>query len=261
MTQSLNDVRAVLLDIEGTTTPIAFVHDVLFSYARTHVKNFLAANFGSAEIREDLALLRDEHACDSEQGLEPPALARASREDEAGSHDDEVGSMADYVCWLIDRDRKSAGLKSLQGKIWERGYVEGTLKAPVFADVAPALGRWHDAGLKIGIYSSGSVLAQKLLFEHTESGDLTRFIDRYFDTSSGAKTKAESYRRIASDFGLRERALLFVSDVAAELDAAGEAGMQTLLCVRPGNTPQPSREGRSVVHSFDDIHVQRLKDA
>jgi enolase-phosphatase E1 len=205
-------------------------------------------------------MLRDEHATDSERGLEPPPLARSSRNGEVGSSQDEIASMAAYVCWLIECDRKSAGLKSLQGKIWERGYVEGTLKAPLFADVAPALRRWRGAGLKVGIFSSGSVLAQKLLFAHTEDGDLMRLIDRYFDTSSGAKTDAGSYRRIASAFGLRARDILFISDVAAELDAADEAGMPALMCVRPGNPPQPKREGRRVVSCFDDIQYLSLDD-
>jgi enolase-phosphatase E1 len=254
MTQSPTDVRAVLLDIEGTTTPIAFVRDVLFSYARSDVKNFLAARFGSAEIQDDIERLRGEHAADLERGLEPPALARGSREDE-------IASLAAYVRWLIERDRKTAGLKSLQGKIWERGYLEGTLKAPVFPDVVPALRRWRGAGLKIGIFSSGSVLAQKLLFSHTDAGDLTGLIDLYFDTSSGAKAEAASYRRIASAFMLPARELLFISDAVAELDAAGEAGVQTLLCARPGNAPQPSREGRQIIRSFDDIPDLRVKES
>jgi enolase-phosphatase E1 len=248
------NARAVLLDIEGTTTPIAFVHDVLFSYARSHVKHYLAAHFGAAEILDDLARLREEHSDDLQRGLEPPALER-------GSRDDEVSSMAAYVCWLIGRDRKSAGLKSLQGKIWREGYLEGTLKAQVFEDVAPALRRWHGAGLKIGIFSSGSVLAQKLLFAHTEAGDLTEFIAHYFDTSSGAKTEAASYRRIASALGLRTGEVLFISDVVAELDAAVAAGMRALLCVRPGNQPQPSDEGRQLIRSFDEIPDPRAKDS
>src|ERR1044071_10071988 len=178
------NVRAILLDIEGTTTPIAFVHEVLFSYARTHVKDFLSANSNSAEVSADVALLREEHAADVSNGHQPP------------------DSIAAYVEWLIERDRKSTGLKSLQGKIWRQGYVDGSLKSQVYADVAPALERWRARGLSINIFSSGSVLAQKLLFAHTEAGDLTRFIDDYFDTNVGKKGEAESYRRIAEKMEL-----------------------------------------------------------
>lgn len=239
-------IRGVLLDIEGTTTPIAFVHEVLFSYARMQVKDYLAAHFDSAETRADIAKLREEHAVDLKQNLDPPALADAPREAE-------IDSLVAYIHWLIDRDRKSTGLKSLQGKIWKEGYLDGTLKASLFADVAPALRRWRRAGLKISIFSSGSSLAQQLLFAHTEAGDLTGFIDNYFDTSCGSKTASESYRRIASALDLPAQEILFISDVASELDAARATGMQTRLCIRPGNHPQTSAEGHSIAQSFEDL--------
>src|ERR1051325_758189 len=130
------NVRAILLDIEGTTTPIAFVHEVLFSYARTHVRDFLKANFNSAEVRADIALLREEHR--NEVSKNPPALNENSL----------IDSVADYVEWLIARDSKSTGLKSLQGKIWRQGYLDGSLKSQVYADVAPALERWRSEGFR-----------------------------------------------------------------------------------------------------------------
>ncbi len=246
MTVSLTTtrIRGILLDIEGTTTPIAFVHEVLFSYARSRVSNYLAEHSDAAETLADLAQLRDEHAADVKQNLRPPALV---------PRDAEIDSFVAYVCWLIDRDRKSMGLKSLQGKIWRQGYLEGTLKAPLFADVLPALERWHREGLKISIFSSGSSLAQKLLFAHTEAGDLTLFIDNYFDTNIGLKTEVESFHRIAMALGLPAREILFVSDVVGELDAASEAGMQILLCVRPGNHAQPHPERYQNIQSFDEI--------
>ena len=224
----LDDVRAILLDIEGTTTPIAFVHDVLFTYAREHVREFLDKNFGA----DDIALLREEHAVDVKEGRNPPPLT------------------AEYVEWLIALDRKSTGLKSLQGKIWRQGYEEGSLQAQVFADVAPAFERWRERGFKISIFSSGSVLAQQLLFAHTEVGDLTRFIDSYFDTNVGKKGDAESYRRIAEAIDLEPEQILFISDVVAELDAANRAGMKTILSIRPGNEPQPQYPS---IRSFDEI--------
>lgn len=251
MTQDLlnRDIRAVLLDIEGTTTPISFVHQILFSYARLHVKNFLAEQFDSAEVLADLAKLRHEHAVDLEQGLKPPELFE-------GTRDAEIDSLVEYVNWLIDRDRKSTGLKSLQGKIWKEGYRNGALKAQVFADVPPAFERWRHAGLSINIFSSGSALAQRLLFAHTEAGDLTNFIDNYFDTTVGSKQDSDSYQRIAAALNLRASEVLYISDVAGELDAAKATGVQTLLCVRPGNQPQPSAERYKRVESFDVLEPE-----
>ena len=231
----LDNVRGILLDIEGTTTPIAFVHDVLFSYARDHVREFLHANADKEELLADVALLREEHADDVSKDRNPPPL------------------VADYVEWLIAVDRKSTGLKSLQGKIWRQGYEDGSLKSQVFADVAPAFERWAQRGLSINIFSSGSVLAQKLLFAHTGVGDLTRFIDGYFDTNVGKKGEAESYRRIAEKMNLPTAHILFVSDVIDELNAADEAGMKTLLSIREGNAPQDNVKRYPEILSFDQI--------
>ncbi|HVI72489.1 MAG TPA: acireductone synthase [Pyrinomonadaceae bacterium] len=232
----MDQVRGILLDIEGTTTPIAFVHDVLFSYARAHARDFLKNN--QDEVRADVALLREEHAGDVKNNLQPPE------------------SIADYIDWLIDRDRKSTGLKSLQGKIWRQGYLNGSLKSQVFADVAPAFERWRAAGLKVSIFSSGSVLAQQLLFAHTDAGDLTKFIDDYFDTNVGKKGDAESYRKIAAAMDLKPSQILFISDVVAELEAAKEARMKTILSIRPGNSPE---EWSQAIHSFDEVS-QDLQD-
>jgi enolase-phosphatase E1 len=227
-------VRGILLDIEGTTTPIAFVHDVLFSYARAQASEFLKNNITSDEVRADLAMLYEDHAQDICNDQEPPALS------------EELESLADYVEWLIDQNRKSTGLKSLQGKIWRQGYSDGSLKSQVFPDVAPAFERWRAAGLSINIFSSGSVLAQQLLFAHTDAGDLTKFIDKYFDTNTGKKGEAESYERIAEAMGLDPSEIVFISDVVDELDAAEEAGMQTLLSIRPGNEPQIGTEHQKI---------------
>jgi enolase-phosphatase E1 len=238
-------IRGVLLDIEGTTTPIAFVHEVLFSYARSQVRRFLIEHFASAEVLADLQQLRAEHALEK-QNLQPPALVEEPRD--AG-----IDSLAAYISWLIDRDRKSTGLKSLQGKIWQQGYSDGTLKAELFADVRPALERWRRAALKISIFSSGSSFAQKLLFAHTAAGDLSDLIDNYFDTTLGSKTDVASYHRIASALNLPAQDILFISDVVLELDAADAAGMRTLLCVRPGNQPQPIAERYRTIRDFDEI--------
>jgi enolase-phosphatase E1 len=243
----MQGIRGVVLDIEGTTTPIAFVYDELFNYSRTHVRDYLARHFDTGAVRADVQLLRAEHAEDVSKGKQqPPPLA------EPGSAT-EIDSLAQYVNWLIDLNRKSTGLKSLQGKIWHEGYADGSLRSQVFPDVAPALARWRVAGLSINIFSSGSALAQQLLFAHTEAGDLTSFINYYFDTTVGKKGEAESYRRIAEGIGVRPEELLFVSDIVAELAAAREAGMKVVLSIRPGNQTQESADQYPSIHSFDEL--------
>ena len=238
---SIAEVRGILLDIEGTTTPIAFVHETLFSYAREHVKDYLAKHFNTEDVRADIQLLREEHAVDVKEGKQPPPLTA------------EIESIVGYVSWLIDLNRKSTGLKSLQGKIWQEGYSDGTLRAPVFPDVAPALVRWRNGGLNVSIFSSGSVLAQQLLFRHTEAGDLTPFINHYFDTAVGKKDDVESYRRIAQTIGLPPEEILFVSDVVSELTAAREAGMKTVLSIRPGNQPQEHADQYQSIQSLEEL--------
>jgi enolase-phosphatase E1 len=214
--------KIILLDIEGTTTPIDFVYDVLFPYARQNFAKFLSLHADSADIRGDLARLREEHEADIKRGLNPPPYNAVS-----------------YLHWLMDSDRKSTPLKSLQGKIWEEGYRAGELKSRVFSDVPPAFERWRRQEKLIYIFSSGSVLAQQLLFKYTELGDLSGYISGYFDTNIGPKSEVESYRRIAAVVGFQE--ILFISDVTKELAAAREAGMQVMLSIRPGNHPQPDR--------------------
>jgi enolase-phosphatase E1 len=236
VTESL-PTAGILLDVEGTTTPIAFVHDVLFPYARQHVRDYLVQH--ATELDGDIAHLRAEHARDLSSGAAPPPLTN------------DPDSIATYVHWLIDRDRKSTGLKTLQGKIWREGYTNGTLKSQVYDDVRPAFERW--TGLQICIFSSGSVLAQQLLFAHTDHGDLTTFISEYFDTNVGPKTDAESYRRIANKMDLLPHEILFISDVVTELEAATAAGMQTRLSIRPGNQPQPDPNRFQIIHTLDEI--------
>ena len=222
------NVNAILLDIEGTTTPIEFVYEVLFPFAQQHVKDFIQQHRESADVRADIAGLRVEYHVDIERGDEPPDW----RED---ANDSWLESVTAYVHWQMKQDRKSTALKSLQGKIWEAGYLNGRLLGQVYPDVPPAFARWRKQEKQIYIYSSGSILAQKLLFAHTSDGDLSGYINDYFDTTTGAKTAPASYHAIAERVALPAREILFLSDVTAELDAARDAGMRTTLCVRPGN--------------------------
>lgn len=244
MTNVATETRSLLLDIEGTVTPISFVHEVLFPFARAQVQDFLIQHSTDAGVQEDLQRLADENRLDqsrtSEGEKRPPRTGET------------LESIVAYVNWLIDLDRKSPALKSLQGKIWEEGYRNGTLKAPLFEDVVPGIERCRSAGIKIGVFSSGSVLAQKLLFAHTETGDHSDLIDEHFDTEVGSKVSSTSYQEIARRLERSPSGITFVSDVTNELKAAREAGMATLLCVRPGNPPQAERDQFRVIHSFSE---------
>jgi len=244
MTDAATKTRAVLLDIEGTVTPISFVHDVLFPFARTHVGSHLTQHSTRTEVQGDIAALLRERSLDEERGEQPSQIENGVWSIEA---------IVAYVNWLIERDRKSPALKSLQGKIWEQGYRDGILKAPLFDDVVPNLRRLRKQRIGIAIFSSGSVLAQKLLFAHTETGDHTGLIDQHFDTSVGSKVSSASYREIAKRLELSPIEMIFVSDVTNELKAAMESEMGVLLCVRPGNRPQSASEEFQAIRSFSEI--------
>jgi enolase-phosphatase E1 len=235
------DARAIILDIEGTTTPIAFVTKTLFPYARTHLTSYL--NSHRAALADLIDRLRAEHHQEADES--PPSWSDASE-------DARLRSATEYVDWLMDRDRKSPALKELQGRIWKDGYRSGELIGEVFPDVPVALERWHRSGIPVGIFSSGSVLAQRLLFRHSSFGDLTSYLQWHFDTAVGAKGEAESYTRIASTVGAMPEAILFVSDIVRELDAARTAGMQTVMSLRPGNPEQPAHDHR-VARTLDEI--------
>ncbi len=230
-------MKAILLDIEGTTTPIDFVHKTLFPYAANNIDNYVGENF--AAVSDEIAALKAEHSSDT---------AYEEKFDEASPE-----SVAAYLKFLIDVDRKSTPLKTIQGKIWQRGYENGELKGEVFADVPPAFERWQTAGKKIAIYSSGSVLAQKLIFGYSDRGDLTSLISEYFDTTTGAKRDTESYKKIAEALKLAPADILFISDIPAELDAARGAGLTTALTLRKGNAELTEEPTHRIIQSFDEI--------
>jgi enolase-phosphatase E1 len=222
---------AVVLDIEGTTTPLAFVHETLFPFARRALESFVREQIAGPEAASIFRALRADWLADVARGDAPPPWP------DQGPHEQQAAAIVSYAAWLMDRDRKAFGLKELQGLIWQRGYHDGSLRGEVYADVADALRRWHESGVAVAIYSSGSVLAQQVLFRSTPFGDLTPQIDAYFDTGVGAKRDPESYRRIAEALGRAPERLLFISDVPAELEAARGAGCTAVLCIRPGNAP------------------------
>jgi enolase-phosphatase E1 len=239
-------VQTILLDVEGTTTPIAFVAEKLFPYARRHLRRHVEQHASAPEYAKLWEQLRWEHAKDREAGQPVPIWVDTP----AAVH---LASVVGYMEWLMDRDRKSTALKDLQGRLWEEGYRLGELQGDVFADVPRALERWRADGLEIGIFSSGSILAQQLLFRHSSAGDLTGYLRWHFDTTSGGKADAESYRRIAAAMTVPPHAVLFISDVVRELDAARAAGLQTRLALRPGNAAAPDGHGHSIVRTFDDV--------
>ncbi len=197
-------VKYVITDIEGTTTDIRFVHDVLFPFARKHLPAYVEQNQQLDKVQKVIAEVK------------------AELPDDAG--------LADVIAQLLEwiaQDKKVTALKTLQGYIWQSGYESGELKSHIYDDVVPMLELWHDQGITLGIYSSGSIGAQKLLFAHTEKGDLTPLFSHYFDTNIGHKRESQSYTNISAEIGVEPSDVLFLSDVVEELDAAKAAGMRT----------------------------------
>lgn len=239
--------RLYLLDVEGTVAPVSFVTETLFPYARKRFADFLQEGFEDRAIRSDLALLAEERQAETDAGA--PPVAQSCRRSASGLPGF-VPTSLDYLLWLMDRDRKSTALKSLQGKIWKAGYERGELKSELFGDVPGALERWSREA-RVAIYSSGSAEAQVLFFRHSNYGDLTPMISGYFDTRTGPKQASASYAAIAEQMNVTPADVLFFSDVVGELDAAREAGCGTRLVVRTGNAAVDSPNGHDAIRSFD----------
>jgi enolase-phosphatase E1 len=239
--------RAILLDIEGTTSSISFVYDVMFPFARRELESYLSEHWGRDDLVAACGRLAEDagHASfDSWMSGSPdPKLQRCCVKDE--------------VARLMDADVKSTGLKELQGLVWRAGFESGEMQSHVYDDVVPALERWSATGLDIRVYSSGSIGAQKLFFGHTIFGDLLGHFRGHYDTTIGSKSETESYRKIAAEFGCLPSEILFVSDVVRELDAAQSAEFRTVLSIRPGNPDLASTNGHPSVHAFDEIVVAR----
>ncbi len=238
-------VRIILLDIEGTTTPVDFVYKTLFPYASRKLESFLRKNSANPEIGELVEDLHAQHELDERKGLKPPSWLDDSEEVR-------VRSSVAYGQWLIARDSKCTPLKALQGKIWQQGYMSGELKGEVYPDVPAAFERWKRKGKIIGIYSSGSVLAQQLLFGSIPTGNLTAYISAFFDTRVGEKKEAESYRKIAVSLSCEPTQVLFISDAAKEIEAARSAGMQALLCERYSRPNAPTGP-EQVIYDFGGV--------
>lgn len=217
-------IRVILTDIEGTTSSISFVHDVLFPYAAEHMEEFVREGHQSSlQIDREISAQLD-------------AVAEVS-----GVDRNDIDGLIDVLLGWIREDRKETSLKVLQGMLWQQGYQEGAFKGHIYEDAADYLQRWHDRGFRLFVYSSGSVKAQKLIFGFSEAGDLTPFFSGYFDTRVGAKKDPEAYRTILDELGVEAGTVLFLSDVEAELEAAEATGMKTVWLVRDGEKPETSR--------------------
>ncbi len=224
-------VRAILTDIEGTTTPIRFVTGVLYPFARQRLPGFLRDRAEDSSVSTILAEVQAE----------------------IGSSMDLAGITTQLLAWM-DADRKVAPLKDLQGFIWEQGYREGALQTNMYPDAARRLKQWHGQGLRLYVFSSGSVQAQRAIFSHTDAGNLDELFSGHFDTRIGHKRDPNAYRRIAETIGLPPREILFLSDVREELDAARRAGMNTNWLVRE-RMPSGFAAAHRLIRSFDQVRA------
>ncbi|MBM5814299.1 MAG: acireductone synthase [Cyanobacteria bacterium M_DeepCast_100m_m1_067] len=234
-------VTHVLLDIEGTTCPVSFVSSTLFPYAAEQLEVFLEGHHNDPAVK---TLLGEVDAA-WQQDADPEAQALRQQG---------AINVVPYLQWLIRRDRKLTPLKDLQGLVWEQGYRSGALTGPLFADVPGALRSWHGAGLVLAVYSSGSVAAQRLIYGHSNAGDLRSLFSHWFDTRIGPKQTPESYATIADQLGVAPEQVLFVSDALTECQAAAAAGMQVVFSDREGNPGRDPGPFERIV-SFDNLEL------
>ncbi|WDI43224.1 acireductone synthase [Bremerella sp. P1] len=237
--------NVILLDIEGTTSSVSYVFDVMFPYVLRELDNFLKCGWNEPELGPVLDLIAQD------AGSEDFASWTADCTDELQRRE----KVATEIRRLMDGDVKATGLKALQGLIWKDGFERGELVAQVYDDVPEALEAWTSAGLRVYIYSSGSIKAQKLFFGHSEAGNLLKYFSGHFDTTTGPKKEASSYNAIAAEVGEAAEKILFISDIVAELDAAKEIGMDTRLSIRPGNKPVEDGHAHQAITSFAQVSI------
>ena len=217
----------------------------MFPFARKRVPEFVTSNWDTDELNGCIELLAndlDEASVDSWL---------------SGDAETNQQTVIDAVVNMIDNDVKATGLKQLQGIVWKSGFHSGEMVAHLYDDSAPAMQRWKEQGLDLRIYSSGSVAAQKLFFGHSVAGDLLGLFSAHYDTKTGPKKEAESYRKIVADSGVDANQIVFVSDVPAELDAAAEAGLQTVLSIRPGNAKVENADDYQAIESFEALEIAK----
>ncbi|MDH5546177.1 MAG: acireductone synthase [Gammaproteobacteria bacterium] len=228
-------IKAIVTDIEGTTSSISFVHEVLFPYAREHIQTYVEANAQKPEVQ---ALLDEVRTITGQAELSVAEV------------------IAQFKQWIAE-DKKITPLKAIQGMIWEDGYRTGSFTGHIYDDSVRALRQWHQQGLALYVFSSGSVFAQKLLFGFSDAGDLTPLFSGYFDTNIGSKREVPAYQTIVSQLGLPADEIVFLSDIREELDAAREAGMHTIWFVRDASVD--ANAAHQQVTSFDAIDLKAIK--
>lgn len=251
-------VDCILLDIEGTTTSISFVKDVLFKYVRDNLDTFIKSNWNEPKMKECLQVLIKQSEVDVSQDLEGVVPIPSFPNDTASTSEVETfqNAVISNVLWQMSLDRKTTSLKELQAYMWISSYNSGVIHGHIFDDVPEAFEKWKSLGKRIYIYSSGSIAAQKLLFQHTTAGDLTKLLSGYFDTTTGPKMESQSYEKIAQNIGMVPSKILFLTDIPKEALAALTAGMKTFLVVREGNAPIPKEENCcKKIYSFSQIDI------
>jgi len=242
---TITGLQHVLLDIEGTTCPVCFVSEVLFPYAQQQMPIFLADQEQNQIVRD---LLEQVFAA-WDQDPEPEAVSLGERYPQKNSE-----AAVRYLSWLIGKDRKLTPLKELQGLIWRQGYDKGILKAPLYSDVPGALNRWHKTGLGLSVYSSGSIKAQKLLYQHSTHGDLSNLFSHWFDTKIGNKYHKESYFKIAKTLNTNPSQIVFISDSKSELNAAQDAGFKVLFSQREDN-PEKDNGDYKAIKNYTELNL------
>ncbi|XP_061850113.1 enolase-phosphatase E1 isoform X2 [Colius striatus] len=229
--------------------------ETLFPYIKDNVKEYLRAHWEEEECQQDVGLLRKQAQEDSSlDGAVPIPLESGSGEEEL---EQVIQAVVDNVHWQMSLDRKTTALKQLQGHMWRAAYATGQVKGEIFKDVVPAIQKWRQAGMKVYIYSSGSIEAQKLLFRYSTEGDILELFDGHFDTKIGSKVQSESYRRIAASIGYATNNILFLTDLPREASAAEEADTHVAVVIRPGNAGLTDDEKSyySLISSFTELFL------
>ena len=246
-------ISHILLDIEGTTCPVSFVSDMLFPYATHNIKRFAEQHHSRPDIKKILNEAGDELTKDA-------SVSAAKQTQWLGDNATDWQGICDYLIYLISIDRKSTALKDLQGKIWRQGYEEGEIKSHLYPEAGQCFHEWRSQSKALAVYSSGSVEAQKLLYQYTESGDLRPLFMHWFDTHTGPKKEAQSYSSICSSMNVEPGSVLFVSDSGAECDAARQAGLKTLFSLRGGN-PDLDPRSHQAITSLNEVTEYLIKEA
>ncbi|XP_071079299.1 enolase-phosphatase E1-like [Haliotis cracherodii] len=248
----LGGVKAVIVDIEGTTTPISFVKDTLFPYITDNLDTYLKKHYDDTETQKDITALRTLAAKDKSDSVD----GVVEIPDGSSDKEDILKAVSENVRWQMSKDRKSTELKQLQGHMWQEGYQSGAFKGEVFDDVPAVIQQLSEEGIKLYVYSSGSVEAQKLLFANTSEGDLVELFTDFFDTTIGSKTASSSYKTLVTKVGCENDEILFLTDTPEEAKAANQAGMRSTLVIRPGNQDltEEHLQNFSCIEKFDELY-------